>query len=72
MCVWHTSITIYRDYIIGASWISYQQMVAGHETIHVVYRKGYGQRTKVVTSLHLYSSSYHMSEASVLEFFFLW
>ncbi len=51
--------------------LRYQQMVARHELIHVIYRNGNHQGKKIVICLHLSSSKAQLNHVNKLSFFFV-
>ncbi len=50
--------------------LPYREMVARHESIHVIYKKGNHQRNKIVIYLHLSSSSAQLNHVKKLRFLF--
>lgn len=50
--------------------LPYQEMVARHESIHVIYKKGNHQGNKIVIYLHQSSSSSQLNHVKRLRFFF--
>jgi hypothetical protein len=51
--------------------LRYQQMVARHESIHVIYRNGNHRGNKIMIFLHLSSSSARLNHVNKLRFFFV-